>query len=388
MESRRSVLSDTTSDGSSRESSGPADSPGSVRAHVESLLGADLSAVRFHTDSRAAATASRLNARAFTYETDVYFGQAAYKPQTDAGRRLIAHELVHAVQQRTGRTRVQRQEQSTEAEQTPKTSHPQPQPTVAGKTAKRPSRVGSYVVRDKGLDAGGGTYVTDLEDLKAKLQTRRTTGEWTLVLSIHGSENRLAAQSPPNMQKNAKFYRAADINRIFGADQSFVQWRTRWGPTRLVLYGCQVSVDLERTVIQNLTRAPASGSRQRAQGLGSKCKPLVTTRFIPSGVKTHSKWKKLPNTQQKADLEALRKLNRTWGYFGRPPVADTQLLHYYFEEVPKPGWPKMEVTVEGTGVTGIPFHSRMSNHTFLKHCDQGITLPEREPGVPPPVTSQ
>jgi hypothetical protein len=66
---------------------------------MESRLGTDLAHVRIHTGARAAAAARALGARAFTLGPDVFFGAGQYAPETTAGLRLLAHELVHVVQQ-------------------------------------------------------------------------------------------------------------------------------------------------------------------------------------------------------------------------------------------------------------------------------------------------
>jgi hypothetical protein len=71
----------------------------SVRAEMESRFGHDLSGVRLHTDETAAARARALNAAAFTVGRDVSFGAGRYAPSTPAGRKLLAHELTHYVQQ-------------------------------------------------------------------------------------------------------------------------------------------------------------------------------------------------------------------------------------------------------------------------------------------------
>jgi hypothetical protein len=61
-------------------------------------LGTDLSAVRVHTDGNAAASALRLGAAAYTVGTNIVFAHGRYEPHTGAGRRLLAHELVHVLQ--------------------------------------------------------------------------------------------------------------------------------------------------------------------------------------------------------------------------------------------------------------------------------------------------
>jgi predicted secreted Zn-dependent protease len=79
-----------------------------ARANMETHLGYDFSRVRIHDDAPAAASAARLHARAFTVGSDVVFGAGQFSPYTADGRRLLAHELTHVVQQRAAQPQVQR----------------------------------------------------------------------------------------------------------------------------------------------------------------------------------------------------------------------------------------------------------------------------------------
>jgi hypothetical protein len=73
--------------------------PQATRAFFEPRFGADLSQVRVHTGARAGETAKSINARAFTVGRDIAFGAGQYAPESQAGRRLLAHELTHTIQQ-------------------------------------------------------------------------------------------------------------------------------------------------------------------------------------------------------------------------------------------------------------------------------------------------
>src|SRR5262249_13401592 len=73
-----------------------------VRERMESGLGHDFSDVRVHADGGAADAARRVRAQAFTTGSHIYFGGGRYQPHSSDGQRLIAHELSHVVQQRTG----------------------------------------------------------------------------------------------------------------------------------------------------------------------------------------------------------------------------------------------------------------------------------------------
>jgi Domain of unknown function (DUF4157) len=77
--------------------------PADSQSLMGSRLGADFSAVRLHTDERAAESAERLGARAFTMGNDVFFARGQYEPGSTSGQGLLAHELTHVVQQQHGR---------------------------------------------------------------------------------------------------------------------------------------------------------------------------------------------------------------------------------------------------------------------------------------------
>jgi hypothetical protein len=71
----------------------------STRAYFEPRFGLDLGQVRVHTDSQAAASAASVRALAYTVGHNIVFGANRFAPDTLAGRRLLAHELAHTVQQ-------------------------------------------------------------------------------------------------------------------------------------------------------------------------------------------------------------------------------------------------------------------------------------------------
>ena len=76
-----------------------------TKAFFEQRFGHNFSQVRVHTGTVAAESAQAINAKAFTVGKNVVFGHGQYSPQSDEGRRLLAHELVHTVQQgATGRS--------------------------------------------------------------------------------------------------------------------------------------------------------------------------------------------------------------------------------------------------------------------------------------------
>ncbi len=74
--------------------------PGPVRAPLEEALGASLSGVRVHDDAQADALNRSLRANALTTGSDIFFRRGSYAPGSRAGDALLAHEVVHVLQQR------------------------------------------------------------------------------------------------------------------------------------------------------------------------------------------------------------------------------------------------------------------------------------------------
>jgi hypothetical protein len=70
-----------------------------TRAFMEARFGHDFSGIRIHSDRRAAESAQALNALAYTHGRNIVFGAGEYSPGSSSGRRLIAHELTHVLQQ-------------------------------------------------------------------------------------------------------------------------------------------------------------------------------------------------------------------------------------------------------------------------------------------------
>jgi len=70
-----------------------------TRNFFEPRFGRDLSNVRIHADDRASESARSVNAHAYTVNQHVVFGAGRYQPGHNEGRRLLAHELAHTVQQ-------------------------------------------------------------------------------------------------------------------------------------------------------------------------------------------------------------------------------------------------------------------------------------------------
>lgn len=135
-----------------------------LAAELSGRFGHDFAQVRVHDDARAAAQADALGARAYTLGEDIVFGAGQYRPGHPDGRRLLAHELAHVVQQRGNGPVVQREDK-------PGEGAADKDPAPAAKLDV------SIVLTDEDQDlVEGRTYaktalrVTDVKDAAAQLK--------------------------------------------------------------------------------------------------------------------------------------------------------------------------------------------------------------------------
>jgi hypothetical protein len=78
-----------------------------LRQDMEQRFGHDFSRVRVHSDAAAEQSSREVNAHAYTVGRNVVFGAGQFAPETHEGRRLLAHELTHVVQQSSGVVAIQ-----------------------------------------------------------------------------------------------------------------------------------------------------------------------------------------------------------------------------------------------------------------------------------------
>jgi hypothetical protein len=98
LENAASHSSNVSSDLSSNVGAGmPLDA--ASRSYFEPRFGHDFGHVRVHAGPRAAAAAASVQARAFTIGRDVVFAAGEHNPESEVGKRLLAHELTHVLQQ-------------------------------------------------------------------------------------------------------------------------------------------------------------------------------------------------------------------------------------------------------------------------------------------------
>lgn len=192
---------------------------------------------------------------------------------------------------------------------------------------------------------------------------------------MHGSAEMLSTVGgivdAANHPESVKLYQKDDVDTLFVQDQQFVAWKNTFGPTRLTLNACSVDRPFKSALIAALTK---QGATQSAQGLGLGCQPLTTVQtFVDSknrSIETRAQWGALSDGGKKQFKEFLTELNKKFGYFGSPPVPETQLLDYYFDQPPKGGWPVMTIRANEHD-TGISFYNRAQSVKFLTETCKG-----------------
>jgi len=131
-----------------------------TRGFFEPRFGQDLSRVRVHTGASAEQSAREVNAHAYTVGRSMVFDAGQFAPGTQEGRRLIAHELTHVLQQ-SGSDGMGRRSQASE-----------PFPAASGATIRRQEK--------KPAPAGAGSVK------KAPKGTAATAPKLTVTLSDNG----------------------------------------------------------------------------------------------------------------------------------------------------------------------------------------------------------
>ncbi len=92
---------------------------------MENMFGTDFSNINIHTNNSSVQLNNQLNSQAFTVGNDVYFNSGKYNPSNNDGKRLLAHELTHTIQQGTGiQPMIQKDDEETAEESSSGSSTP------------------------------------------------------------------------------------------------------------------------------------------------------------------------------------------------------------------------------------------------------------------------
>ncbi|MFS1877069.1 eCIS core domain-containing protein [Enterovibrio norvegicus] len=140
--------------------------PTSERQFFESRFGADFSQVRIHTDTRADTAARSIQAKAYTRGADIVFRKGDYDPHSFKGKKLLAHELTHVIQQGGASQHVHRSMAPTVSEHVP--------PTYQRSLIARTCTVGPGPFPGTGLTPPGDCGWSDYIPLRASVLSAKT----------------------------------------------------------------------------------------------------------------------------------------------------------------------------------------------------------------------
>jgi hypothetical protein len=142
-----------------------------TRAFMEPRFGHDFSNVRVHTDTEAAESAQAMNALAYTVGNQIAFGTRRYAPGSLEGRKLLAHELTHTVQQiRAGAHAASLSEPSAEQQAERNSSE-----VAAGSMARVEGRIRPGAMQkadDNALDAKAKKIIEAAKDTSKSIEQR------------------------------------------------------------------------------------------------------------------------------------------------------------------------------------------------------------------------
>jgi hypothetical protein len=141
-----------------------------TRAFMEPRFGHVFGEVKVHTDTMAAESARAVNALAYTVGPNIVFGSGSYSPETNGGKRLLAHELTHVIQQSNMSTSSPPLSGSMQSSQSlGQDAESISRDTIAGLSTPPGQHIAAKLMQRKArsnLDAGHWTVSKDLNKFK------------------------------------------------------------------------------------------------------------------------------------------------------------------------------------------------------------------------------
>jgi hypothetical protein len=170
--------------------------PGDVQTSMTARLGHDFSQVRVHTDTRAAESADAVNSLAYTVGSHIAFGPGQYAPNESAGRRLLAHELTHVVQQTEAGDRSSSNDaaeaSAAHAAALAQAGNADRARAIASQSGVQPGVLQRQEAK-KTLDATATKIIADAQDDKTKPEERAVAAVRSIIREYHAGDAGLVA---------------------------------------------------------------------------------------------------------------------------------------------------------------------------------------------------
>jgi hypothetical protein len=193
------------------------------QALMEARLGHNFSSVRVHADQAAARSARHVDAQAFTVDDAIVLGAGAPSPGTRSGQRLLAHELAHVVQQRSGTAVAGRSEAGADAE-------------------READAAAAAVMRGHAFAVAGRTGVTLARQPAPRRGAKTLDEELDEELQKHASDPKALEPSDPRYAHTLQEYGfglthetgSVDLRREPKDPKAKVEWKRRFAKSELL----------------------------------------------------------------------------------------------------------------------------------------------------------
>ncbi len=184
--------------------------PAATRSFMEPRFGASLGGVRVHTDANANQMAQRLQAKAFTHGRDIYFARGHYNPGSTAGKRLIAHELTHTLQQSGGLQRqiIRRELMSSDTWKTETHVRFKRRSNDLQRIDRALAVYHSFTLKDQRLRALNDVYAALHAYLEKQKNEKRRAAALLLLQQVRQEQKKLTAEDEPVSEKEGQERRA------------------------------------------------------------------------------------------------------------------------------------------------------------------------------------
>ncbi len=275
--------------------------PAATRTFFESKFGADLSKVKIHTGSDAADLAVAVNAKAFTYKDNIVFNKGEYNPESESGKKLLAHELTHVIQQGGGVSKMEKERKDKDGiQRAPKTSDFKVEgldPNSAGDNSKIRFDMGSTLVPAVELP---------------KIDTNATPADKPLTITGFASEEGTDAQNASLAAQRARNVATLLHKKKHKPDKETINSKGSAGKG-IVEYRKMRVVE----IVETPSKGPAPSSVPQGGAVAISCGSDIPVSFALAAMTTLTAFAKLinPGPKEKAIFAM---------FFGKNKVEDVR----------------------------------------------------------------
>ncbi len=156
-----------------------------TQGEMEKSFGNDFSNVRIHTGGYAQDMNKELKAKAFTNGNDIYFNSSQYDPQSESGKRLLAHELTHTIQQKGP---INKDVQAQDGAPAPAAAVQQLKTDIQALITANNRSYNAYKTLIQAATAGQRQFALNTSRLLTDLKARLSWNNWARCIELLGRQ--------------------------------------------------------------------------------------------------------------------------------------------------------------------------------------------------------